>query len=548
MEFKYRYSGQSAVTNDAQNTSVSFSPDTLRPPTFFVGTIQQSLAFREAISALHDVVISNMNYQPKDRSDYEQWLANEEQRLLAEMLSSQGNIEKDVAAISARLRDINKQSDSVLGDYYKAQQRYFDYLYKADLDAWYVLDPVITVHPDEIFFECFSEDESSYGKLSCGYDVFKQISDTEYGTTNIDYSQGLYDEFQKIREYRETSLAIDPDGFKVQTGSAPQFEEKKIDLPDSWVRGFLQVSSAMTLPAVTLALQPMDIHNICYALRRKRERVGPRAMRFDLVPGQPAKVTFEPWNYTITLARSLYQGDETRSIRVWGRRRIHLLERLIPIAKGFTLHLLGDGLPSFYVADLGAMSFTLGLSGWSANDWSTLGNFDLLAPRADVDALTLRRVYEALAETWQESSRSLAQRLQLDETLVKSALAVYSQQGLVLFDLASQVYRVRELSREPLPVDQLRFVNERDEKAQRFLDAKLVNNVTCDVQADATLMGGDVMDNGVSYSVSLVIDADQRIQSADCECHFYYANKLRKGPCEHILAVRKANVGITHDF
>jgi len=41
-------------------------------------------------------------------------------------------------------------------------------------------------------------------------------------------------------------------------------------------------------------------------------------------------------------------------------------------------------MPSFYLADLGDMTFTLGLSGWTTNDWSSAGNFDLLAPRAAV--------------------------------------------------------------------------------------------------------------------------------------------------------------------
>ena len=39
--------------------------------------------------------------------------------------------------------------------FYAARQKYFDYLYRRDMNAWYVLDPVITVHPDEVFFECF---------------------------------------------------------------------------------------------------------------------------------------------------------------------------------------------------------------------------------------------------------------------------------------------------------------------------------------------------------------------------------------------------------
>jgi hypothetical protein len=105
--------------------------------------------------------------------------------------------------------------------------------------------------------------------LSCHYDVFDNISERAFGTTNIDYSEGLYQAFQKIRDYHPTQLKIDPDGFAIQTDGS-ECEEKKIDLPDSWVRGFLQVSSAMTLPMVKFSLAPMDMHNICFRLRRKR--------------------------------------------------------------------------------------------------------------------------------------------------------------------------------------------------------------------------------------------------------------------------------------
>ena len=64
-------------------------------------------------------------------------------------------------------------------------------------DAWIVLDPVITVHPDEIFFECFSQDDRLTGAVR-DHDTFKRIGDISYGTTNIDYSHALYDEFQRF--------------------------------------------------------------------------------------------------------------------------------------------------------------------------------------------------------------------------------------------------------------------------------------------------------------------------------------------------------------
>ena len=541
MEFRYRYLGKSAATSDSRSTDLSFAPDSLRPPTYFVGQLRQRLAFREAISALHDVVISDQRFKPKDLTEYRAWLAQHEQTMLAEFVERQGKVIVELQSIRQRLQDMSHESEQLLQPFYQARRRYFDHLYTHDRDAWYVLDPVITVHPDQLFFECFSDDESSYGKLSCSYEVFTNISERACGTTNIDYSEGLYQEFQRIRSYKDTSLSIDPGGFSVQTTDGDQFDEKKIDLPDGWVRGFLQVSSAMTLPMVSVQLHPMDLHNICYLLRRRKERVGPRSLRYLLSPGEPVRVRVDPWNIEITCPRSIYSGPEKREIRVWGRRRLQVLERLIPVARHFTLHLLGDGLPSFYVADLGDMNFTLGLSGWTANDWSRLGNFDLLAPRAQVDEITLRRVYTALAENWCESSQSLARRLHIDEPVIKSALAVYSQKGQVLYDLATGLYRIRELSREPLPLAQLRFSNEREAKADNFVTAKLVSVQKQERTPQGMRVVGTVMDDAVKYNTSILIDDDQRLREAGCECFFWKQNRLRKGPCEHMLALRRAS-------
>ncbi len=538
MEFRYHYQGRSSVNASAGKTDVSFTPDALRKPTYFVGQIQKQLVFREAISALHQVVNSDMRFQPKDRQEYLTWLAGQEETLLAEFIGRRDQAQEKAGALKAELSALNQQNTDLMRPYYKAQDKYFKYLWKYDKDAWWVLDPVITVNPDEIFFECFSEDESSYGKLSCKFDVFEKIDEMACGTTNIDYSQDLYNEFQKIRNYKTTQIKIDPEGFQVATTGEETFEEKKIDLPDSWVRGFLQVSSAMTMPMVQVDLHPMDIHNMCFVLRRHKERVGPRSMRFLLTPDKPVEILFEPWGHKIKCHRSIFKGKEQLEIKVWGRRRLHILERLIPIAKKFTLYLLGNGMPSFYVADLGDMSFTLGLSGWSSNDWSKMGNFDLMAPRKDVDHLTAKLVYNGLRENWVDSSSHLAKRLKLDEQQIKSALAIYSQQGQVLYDLASKKYRIRELSREPLPLDSLQFSNIREEYAQKFIDADLVSLETIEERDACKKISGQVLDNAVKMKAFLILDGDLRLKKANCECHFFVHNQLRKGPCEHILALR----------
>lgn len=539
MLFNYRYGGNTTVSSNAYSTDMSFVPDTLRDATFFVGKLHRKIAFREAISALHDVVVSDQRFKPKDKTAYKEWASQQEAIWLSEYMAGYNKeaANNKIEEIRHELQKVSYEKEKVLSPFYKARRAYFDYLYKKDRDTWIVLDPVITIHPDELFFECFSEDESSYGKLGANYNVFKEVNEFKCGTTNIDYSAGLYNEFQKIRDYKETDFKIDPAGFEIQTSQEELYKEVKIDLPDSWVRGFLQVSSAMTLPTVSFDLHPLDVYNFCLLLRRFKERESPRSIRYILKPGQPVKAIFEPWNKEIVCSRTVYTGDTDHEIRVWGRRRLLILERLIPVAQKFTVHLLGTGMPSFYVADLGDMNFTLGLSGWTANDWSRAGNFDLLAPRGEVDIDTKQKVFSTLKKDWMNDTETLATETSLERGTVTNALTAYAQAGRVIYDINKQLYRVRELSREPLPSEKLRFSSPQEELAAEIIKDSTVKLQSQDV-AEGYKLWGSIKMKRRTYNPELIINKDERIIGGNCDCNFYIQNKLYKGPCEHMIALR----------
>jgi hypothetical protein len=185
------------------------------------------------------------------------------------------------------------------------------------------------------------------------------------------------------------------------------------------------------------------------------------------------------------------------------------------------------------------MSFTLGLSGWTSNDWSGASNFDLLAPRAEVGFATKERVFAALGESWYETPDSLARRLDLDRSVVLGALAAYTQAGRAMWDLEKRCYRLRELNREPLPMERLRFQNDREEQATRFLDRHAVRIKTTSGDAEeGTTIEGRVRDGQRDKEPWLRLDADERIADAGCTCNFFQQNRLRKGPCAHVLALR----------
>ena len=539
MNFVHRYLGESRAVSDAGATRLGFVPDTLREPTYFTGRVSHHLPFREAISALHHVVVSDLRFKPKDRTAYLAWLQANERQLLAEALAEKDTIRDEIESLRTELREIDRRTEQVMRPFYQARHRYFQYLYKENFDAWVVLDPVITVHPDEIFFECFSLDESSYGRLSCDHDTFERVGAMACGTTNVDYSHALYDEFQKIRSYRDTELSIDPTGFEVQTTGEAAYREDKIELPDSWMRGFLQVSSAMAQPAFTVDLHPLDLHAILTRLAARRERHGPRSLRFLLEPDRPVCVLIEPWNERLTFRRSIYRGPTAAEIRLWGRRRLAILARALPLAKSVRLHLLGTGLPAFAVVDYGGLRFTLGLSGWTANDWSRAGRFDLLAPRTDVDGETAARVFAALRRRHAASVAALRAETGLEGPVVEAALGGYVQAGRAMFDLDKRVYRLRELTREPLDAGALRFASEQEAKADRFLAAGLVRLDPVREADGLRWLSGSVLDDGTALRPTVEIDPDDRMVGGSCGCGFFIRNRLMRGPCEHMLALRR---------
>ena len=539
MIFEYKYRGFSQVASTPRSTEMSFVPDANREPLWFQGQLNEKLPFREAISALHQVVTSDLRLQIKDRSEYKLWAQQQEEFWLAEYMEGSIANKARLEEVRQEYEALREQKHQAMKPFYDARQKYFDHIYRFDRLLWTVLDPIISVHPDEIFFECFSQDESSYGRLSCSHEVFNTMGDFRCGTTNIDYSRALYDEFSRIRNYKTTELKIDPEGFEVATGEDYSLREEKIDVPDSWVRGFLQVSSAMTLEGTHLTLDPMDFHAICFHLKRRKEKKGPRSLRFKLVPGQPPVITVDPWGIDIVCRRSQHEATEATEIRIWGRRRLLILERMIPVAQKIRVKLLGYGLPSFWQVEMGLMKFTLGLSGWTANDWSKAGQFDLLAPRAKVSAETVQRVLGQLNQDWSASSQSLANQLGLENKDVLAALVTGTQAGIVVRDLNDDLWRSRALSKEPLPLNKLRFANERESLAQELIAAGAVST-----QVEARLLGrritGTVKDRDKTYDVDLEIDGDERLVKAKCTCNFFSQNKLRQGPCEHILAARLA--------
>ncbi len=543
MEVALAYSGRSRLVETPRADTLSFSPNLLREPVAFDAALRCPLRFREAISSLHDVVVSNLKRAPKDRTAWREWKAAEaeRQRLVRRHLFEEARAEILARRGVAVSPDLERAYRGARDRYWSARRRYGDFLMRHDRDLWRKLmpcDPVITVADDVVFFECFSADESSYGCLTVDRaETFGPCDSTRFGTTNVDYSWDLYRHFQSLRTYRETRFRVDPQGFEVATQGAADYREEKIDLPPGWLRGFLQIQAAMCLPMRKVTLTREAVYSLLAWLKRHQAKTSPRAVRFELVAGRPPSLVLEPWERRITSFGPVYDGPPGEPVRVWGRNRLLVLARTLPLIERVDVYLLGTGFPSFWVARMGEMRLTLGLSGWTANDWTRGSAMDLLAPPGRVGNQLVNRLMDVLRERRTATLERLQAETLSDSADCAAALDDLAHKGQLIYDLEAARYRWRQVLPRLLGEAEVGPENEELAASRTIVDHRLVRIES----RTAAPSGGTIFTgNAEGKPVEMLIDADNRIRRGRCVCSHHFKGGLRMGPCRHLLALRAA--------
>ncbi|MCC6556684.1 MAG: SWIM zinc finger family protein [Polyangiaceae bacterium] len=562
MNFDFRYLGKSGVKGIAGGAALSFAPNLARPKVFFDGELTNPIRFREAMSALHDVVVGDLRHEPKDRTAWKEWKAAEAAREVEIRQELRDKAMKaELARIAKEPIPPNLEADfrKMHRIYWDARVRWANELARNDPELFRHLvpcDPVVTVAPDVVLFECFSKDESSYGCLSVDRDAFRGAHDAGLGTTNVDYSLALYEHFQTLRSYRQTRLIVDPTGFEVSVSGRDDYREEKIDLPPSWLRGFGQIQAAMCLPCRRVDVPVEAVYSILAHLKRHREKTGPRSLRFQLTPGRPPVIVLDPWGIPVICRGASYEVEDeparqggsgrgpyrsapvrepagTEEIKVWGRRRLMSLARVLPLADRIEVRLLGSGLPSLWIAYMGEMRLVLALSGWTANDWTSGSNLDLIAGAIHPDARLADRVCRRLEEVRRASIPELGAALGAPEDALSAALHLLAKQGQVIYDHAAQRYRYRQVM--PVALSDALLGPEHPELAE---GRRLARDV--EIAREEALPGARrlVVGKAKGTAVEAIFDADGVIKKAKCSCSFFFKSRLRAGPCRHLLALK----------
>jgi hypothetical protein len=413
-----------------------------------------------------------------------------------------------------------------------------------------VLDPVVTVHDDQLFFEAFSGDQSCYTRLSAPLSAFEVQGEVRYGTTNVDFSGALYEALPRLRDSRRTELRVGAGGMGMATevgASTLDAFERKVEISERWLKGFLQVQGALAMPGYSFAVHPTDLLSVIAYFQEHVPPTTPHGLRYEFARGGPITAVLEPWERRFPLRDTVYMGYP-RTVRVWGRKRLELLRGVLPYANRVTITVLGRGLPHVYTCRCGPFTFLLALSGWVKQDWATDAAFDLLAPRgagAD-DAQSVSRVHAYLGEHLAAPAAEIAADTGLAPREVELALFELCRAGRAMVDPTTRQYRLRELFAQPLDVGALFTPDARLPQAERLVAEGRVTLGAITLPKDSedgrneTRAEATVREGEASYTVRISVDDSGRLRFGRCECAFFQRHIMSRGPCVHLMAARIA--------
>jgi hypothetical protein len=529
---KVHYAGRSELVATSASSNVVLALDDSRGDIGVRGRIKDPGLFRDAVMTAAAILKSDLRYKGKDRTAY--------------------------------LAYLMKKGKKASAAIWEAQKAYLDHAF-ADDQTVKVIDPILTVHPDQVSLEVFSRDESAYARLAISNEVF-DAREAAHGTTFVSLDDTVLGEIDRLRAYRPVELdaSTRPRAASTTTARSDKSTDagtsRDVDVPYAWLRGFLQVQSAATLPSVTCELTPVDLYNLLFVLKTRKAKKSPRGVRFELIGGARPRLVVEPWDVVLECHGPVHTGPPL-VIRTFGRQRLLALARILPYLQSVKVQLLGPGLPVFWVLELkspmgGRVTLTAAFTGWTESSWASAASFDALMPslRSPELGSLADSIGELLMKKGPQTFVAIAGSVGKPREVVRAALQLECLRGRVVFDLADGVYRPRDLLPSGIDEGKIRFGSPREAKAHRLLgdESLAVDRLTAAGQVTVTKIHdlggtgveihGEVVDKEAhrSFLPHFTSDLEGRVKDAWCSCATFRRSGMREGPCEHMIALRIA--------
>jgi hypothetical protein len=359
-------------------------------------------------------------------------------------------------------------------------------------------DPVVTSNGDRLRFESFSACCGVYARLDVlGAALDAPLLDT--GTTNVDLNPPVREALARVSGLDPLHLDVGED--VVVTTLDGSVTERRVPLPERWLRGFAEVQLAAAATAPVLELPAVEARRFVRGL----PTAGGGPVLWVVAAGRGARLTGRGGAGAVPLA---------------GPARLRVLEPLLHHASVLRAYAAAGSTASVWELGLRDARMVVVLSPEVSRGFSGEGGVlrDLADERSagDADLVAALLAYEPRIDV-----AALARGAGIVPARVRAALGRLGAAGRVGWDCAESAFFHRELPYDPAVLEGM---HPRLRDARALLDAGAVRPDPDDPTTTCVRSG----------------DVEHVVRRSDtgprCTCPWWGRHRGSRGPCKHVLA------------
>ncbi|WP_223558379.1 SWIM zinc finger family protein [Chryseobacterium lathyri] len=365
-------------------------------------------------------------------------------------------------------------------------------------------DPIVTAGNSRLRFEGFSHCAGVYARV----DVLPDGLHGEFlenGTTNVDFNQSMITALGSIRPNEKIMLSV---GEK-EVGLYKEEEkviERKVPLPVKWIKGLSTVQIYLS--------ESEKLH--CFNKIQTQQ----------LFRGIPKGSVKSDYYLIIRGNKPMFSPVKSAdSICIGGLHRLRLLEPLLPYIDQMQVFPHADMQSTTWQLYMGNIKFSFSLSRETWRGFSGEGAIlDSLIDNISDEWINALDKYAYANQSFNPSAFALEENISLKKT--ENLTGRLAAMGLLGYDLDDKEFFYRRL---PFKLNRIAGLNPRMKNAEKLIaegKVEILNKIAA--RTEARVEGTDVHH-------TVIIDHDKE----RCTCEWFSKYQGERGPCKHVLAVKK---------
>lgn len=372
------------------------------------------------------------------------------------------------------------------------------------LQMAHLKDPIVTAGNGRVRFEGFSHCAGVYARV----DVLPDGLDGEFlesGTTNVDFNQPMINALGSIRPNGKIMLSVGQKEVGIYQ-EENKIIERKVPLPVKWIKGLGTVQ--------------------VYLSESVKRHTFNRIQTQQLFRGMPKGVVKSDYYLILRGNKPIFSPvQSTDSVCIGGIHRLRLLEPLLPYIDSMQVFAHANMQSVTWQLSMGNIRFSFSLSrecwrGFSG-EGAVLDSLISDVPDEWIDAVDK---YAYANQSFNPATLALEENISFDQ--VENSTGRLAAMGLLGYDLDDSEFFYRRL---PFKLSRIIGLNPRIKNAERLIEdgkVEILNHHK--TRTEARVKG-----TGVHHTV--IIENER----ARCTCEWFSKYQGERGPCKHVLAVKK---------